>query len=96
MKFQTTLFIEGKGCISEIVRAESVEQAIERLISVKNIPCAESGYAHPLTQNGPKADDWRFNIRSSVTGRVTMSNKRPGKNPAKELTNQKKVALQTQ
>jgi hypothetical protein len=97
MKYQTCLIVKGKeGRISEIVRANSIEQAIERLISVKNIPHAEWGYAHPLNQNGPKADDYRSNIRSSITGVVTMSDKRPRKSLEKEPTIQKRLLFEAQ
>ena len=98
MKYQTCLVVKGKeGRISEIVRANSIEQAIERLISVKNIPHAEWGYAHPLNQNVPKADDYRFDIRSSITGVVTMSNKkRPRKSLEKDPTIQKRLLFEAQ
>ncbi len=96
MKYQTCLFFKGKGCTSKVVKAKSIESAIERFMSGESDSRAEYGYAHPLKQSKPKADDWRWDIRCSVTGVVTMSNKRPGKNPEKELANQKKVALQTQ
>lgn len=89
MKFQTFLFVKGKGHISDVVRASSTEEALARLISTKDIARAEYGYAHPLSQKNPKPEDWRWNIRNSVSGKVTMSDKKPGKKP----TNREKVAL---
>ena len=93
MRFQTCLFVKGKGWISEIVRAESVEEALARSISTKDIVRAEYGYAHPLTQSKPKPENWRWNIRCSVNGKVTMSNKKLSKDSGKVPTNREKVAF---
>jgi hypothetical protein len=91
MRFQTVLFVKGKGRISEIVRAEKVEEALTRSISTKDIVRAESGYAHPLTQNKPDPEDWRWDIRCSVTGIVTMAKKKPRRASGKEATDHEKV-----
>lgn len=93
MRFQTCLFIKGKGIISEVVRAKSVEEALTRSISTKDIVRAERGYAHPVSQSKPDPEDWRYDIRSSVTGLVTMSKKRPSKASRKELVDYEKTVF---
>ena len=89
MKFQTFLFVRGKGWMSDIVRASSIEEALARSISTKDIVRAEYGYAYRLPQGKAKSKTWRWNIRCSVNGKVAMSDKEPGK----ELTNREKASF---
>ena len=85
MRFQTCLFIKGKGWFSEVVRAKDVEEALSKSISTKDTARAEYGYAHPLNQSKPNPENWRWDIRCSVTGTVTMSKVRPRKASKKVL-----------
>jgi hypothetical protein len=87
MRLQTSLCMNGQTICSGIVRAENIEQALERLISTRDIARAHSGFAYPINQQGPKPDDWRWSIRCSVTGKVTMSRKKPGKGSGSDYSN---------
>ena len=80
MRLQTALFTDGKKMHSKIVRAEDIEEALTRFIGSEDTPRAYAGYAHPLGQDGPKPSDWRWRIRCSITGKVTMQKRKPNKN----------------
>ena len=77
MRYQTSLFLRDGSRLSEIVRANNQTDALEKMACTRDIAYAPRGYAHPLSRSKPLSQDWRWDIRCSVNGQVTMSNTKP-------------------
>ena len=77
MRYQTGITLKDGSLINKVVRANCINDAISRMISSEDKSFAPYGYAHPLTQPKPKPEDYRWRIRCSVTGEVTMLNTKP-------------------
>lgn len=61
--------------LKDIVRATDVEDAISVFVKYRNIKYAYSAYAYPARKSGPFTKQWRWQVQSSVSGRVSMLNK---------------------
>ena len=79
MRMQTCLYLKNGTRISKIVRAEDIDEAIWKLMCSEDISFALKAYAHPWQQKVIHAENWRYNVRCSASGKRTMPNKKLGK-----------------
>ena len=78
--YQVSLFFQcGKSIkeISGVSRSKSLVDAFRQFTGGNDISYAPFGYAHPIDRKSPLPEDYRWNIRCTVTGKLTMDKKPP-------------------